>query len=265
MNAALIVGVNEVDAGRYGRPMPTLRSAERDAMAMAHFLRNEKRFDTGTPMLGRMATLDAVIAQLQWAARRLVNPNDVFVMYFAGHGSQVPDPTWSERDGKNETFCLYDGELIDHALYVALAAFRPKVKVLVVTDCCHSGADELWESPRKPLPREVAARTLPRELALDAYRSLAFSCNMQPRLRPGERQRILSADVELLAACRESELAFEGPELGYFTDALLQVWARHKELPFAELESRVDLKTPNCQTPNCAPLSRPGRFTHMPF
>jgi len=261
---ALIIGINEVDIGRYGSPMSALRTAERDALAMEESLRKHG-FDTGDPLLGSMATLDAALAQLQWSAQTYANPGDVFVLYFAGHGSQVPDPTWSERDGRNETFCLYDGELIDHALYVALAAFRPGVRVLVITDCCHSGADELWNNPRVPSPLLGTARTLTREESDEAFRRLAVPCNVQPRLRPGERARILSADVELIAACRESELAFEGPTLGYFTDALLQVWQAMPGLSFEALEREVNSRTPGCQTPTCESLSLPGQFTHMPF
>lgn len=266
MRGALILGVNAVDPGLYGVAPPPLRAAEYDAWAMSDFARS-RGFNvvSGEPLLGNQATRVSLSSYLSYGARELSQPGDVFLLYFAGHGSQVPDPSWSEWDGRNETWCLYDGEVIDHALYIALADFQPGVQVLVVSDCCYSGASELWESPRALPPPGALARGLPTTLADEAYKHLALSCNLQPRLQRGERERILRADVELIGACAENELAFEGPQLGWFTDALLQVWEAKPGLSFKELSREVDQRTPDCQTPFCAPLSLPWQVEAMPF
>ncbi len=266
MRGALTLGVNAVNPGLYGVAPPQLRAAERDAWEVADFLRaKDFNIQSGGPVLGDRATRDLLLHNLAHAARTYSSPGDVFVLFFAGHGSQVPDPSWSERDGKNETWCLYDGEIIDHALYIALAEFQPGVEVLVIADCCHSGAADVWESPRVLPPTGAPARGFSPTTALEAYRALASSCDLQPRLRPGERQQILRANVELIAACGESELAFEGPRLGWFTDALLQVWEKQPMLPFADLAHEVNLRTPRVQTPFCSPLSLSWANGRMPF
>jgi metacaspase-1 len=43
-------------------------------------------------------------------------------------------------DKKDETWCLYDGELIDDELYNELGGFAAGVRVLVLSDGCHSGS-----------------------------------------------------------------------------------------------------------------------------
>jgi hypothetical protein len=112
-SCALTIGVDRVDATRYGIPLPAMRCSERDAFDVARLL-EDRRFRTHH-RLAHEATLDLVSEDLRLAAAQL-RPGETFVLYFAGHGSQVPDPTFSEADGRNETWCLYDGQLVDRVL-----------------------------------------------------------------------------------------------------------------------------------------------------
>ena len=48
-----------------------------------------------------------------------MQPDDTFVMFYSGHGGQVPrrgGPTASDPDGLDETLALYDGSLLDDEL-----------------------------------------------------------------------------------------------------------------------------------------------------
>ena len=89
-------------------------------------------------LLTRSATRRAVLAGIASAAGAL-RSGDIFLLTYSGHGGQVPDRDHDEPDLQDETWCLYDGELIDDEIYQALARFKAGVRVLVLSDSCHSG------------------------------------------------------------------------------------------------------------------------------
>src|SRR4030095_3708620 len=89
-------------------------------------------------LLPRSATRRAVLAGIARAAAAL-RSGDFFLLTYSGHGGQVPDRNHDEPAFKAETWCLYDGELIDDEINRALARFKAGVRVLVLSDSCHSG------------------------------------------------------------------------------------------------------------------------------
>jgi metacaspase-1 len=69
-----------------------------------------------------------VVADIKTATAKL-KPNDIFFLSYSGHGGQVPNTGNDfEPDGFDETWCLYDGELIDDELYTALKQFVKGVR-----------------------------------------------------------------------------------------------------------------------------------------
>lgn len=88
-----------------------------------------------------------VLSALTWCAEEWVEEGDLFIFFYAGHGSQGEDSQFfgDEADGKDETLVLMqpDGsrdDLYDDALVAPLAAFDDSVPILCLTDCCHSGS-----------------------------------------------------------------------------------------------------------------------------
>jgi hypothetical protein len=67
----------------------------------------------------------------------MLYPGDLFLISYSGHGSQVPDP--SEPDQRSETWVLWNRQLIDDELYALWGRFRPGVRILLISDSCHSG------------------------------------------------------------------------------------------------------------------------------
>ena len=65
---------------------------------------------------------------------------DLFLLTYSGHGSQVPDKNGDEPDQLDETWVLYDRQLVDDELYSLWAKFRPGVRIFVLSDSCHSGS-----------------------------------------------------------------------------------------------------------------------------
>lgn len=73
----------------------------------------------------------------QYALR--AKAGDTVCIAYSGHGNNVTDVTGDENDGMDETWVLWDGELIDDNLWTILKRFKPGVRVLMFSDSCHSG------------------------------------------------------------------------------------------------------------------------------
>jgi len=69
---------------------------------------------------------------------------DLVVVQYSGHGSFVPDMDSDEPDGTDECLCPYDvrekGPITDDELFDLYSAKQPDVKLLMISDSCHSGS-----------------------------------------------------------------------------------------------------------------------------
>ncbi|MFT4796796.1 MAG: hypothetical protein ACJAYE_002985 [Candidatus Azotimanducaceae bacterium] len=178
------------------------------------------------------ATRSAVIKGVRAVAAELT-AGDIFFLSYSGHGGQVRDVNFDEADGADETWCLFDGQLIDDELNVLWQTFDPLVRILVLSDSCHSGT----------VTRNQPQVTMPSgELALKLYGTESPSFRYMPRVEAqrtyGQNaqfydgiQRGLSTSqtgegpmVLLISGCRDDQLSVEGWDHGLFTSALLEVW-----------------------------------------
>ena len=62
------------------------------------------------------------------------------MLSYSGHGGQLPDLNDDEPDQEDETWCLYDGQVVDDELNELYSQFRQGVRILVFSDSCHSGS-----------------------------------------------------------------------------------------------------------------------------
>jgi len=74
--------------------------------------------------------------------------DDYFIFYYSGHGTSMHDEDGDEDDGKDEAFCFVDaaGQLSadtfmtdDEFATAVVEATSEEVRILILTDCCHSG------------------------------------------------------------------------------------------------------------------------------
>jgi hypothetical protein len=70
--------------------------------------------------------------------------NDSLVITFSGHGTYQPDTDGDEVDGLDEGLCPYDlqtngAALIDDEIKALFATRKPGVRIVLLTDSCHSG------------------------------------------------------------------------------------------------------------------------------
>nr|WP_304521779.1 caspase family protein [Bacillus toyonensis] len=61
-----------------------------------------------------------------------------FFVSYSGRGGQNRKRN-DETDGFDETRCLYDGQFTDDELYSLWHLFKEDVRIIVLSDSCHSG------------------------------------------------------------------------------------------------------------------------------
>ena len=88
-----------------------------------------------TTLLTKEATRERVIKTIRKASRTLKS-GDIFMLSYSGHGGQLPDRNEDEADAMDETWCLYDGELVDDEMYSLYGGFALGVRILVFSDSC---------------------------------------------------------------------------------------------------------------------------------
>jgi len=134
------IGLNELDERHYQG-----RFALAGCLGDAHAMRDLAAAAGFEPHLitGPAATAAAVLHAID-AARARVGGDGIVLITYSGHGGRVRDlgdePGDGDKgDGWDETWCLYDRELVDDELYACWGGFAPGARVLVVSDSCHSG------------------------------------------------------------------------------------------------------------------------------
>lgn len=112
-----------------------------DAVKIVEALRNQGLTTPEREILltDARATRGAITQALQRVARE-IQPNDVFVFFYSGHGGQAQgqsrDP--QELDGVDEYLAVYDGQLLDDEMGRLINAIRSRT-TLFTLDACFSG------------------------------------------------------------------------------------------------------------------------------
>jgi hypothetical protein len=257
---SLHIGLNSVDPKHYGGWDGPLKACEADAEDMAK-LAKDGGFSS-TLLLTRKATRDAVIAGIKAAAKKL-KTGDLFFLTYSGHGGQVPDKNGDEPDLEDETWCLFDGELIDDELWELWAGFDKDVRVLVLSDSCHSGTvvraayDELTRAgiTKAPVSRAnghdtPVFRAMPDDVALRTYRdNQKFYDKLAAQLP--DKPSPVNANIRLISGCQDNQLSQDGAFNGLFTGTLLRVWNNGKfQGVYNDFHQEILKRMPPTQSPN---------------
>jgi len=198
-------------------------------------------------LLTQQATSGALRdAMLDFAEK--LQPGDILFLSYSGHGGQVPDLDGDEEsDGLDETWCLYDRMLIDDELFKLFSRFAAGIRIIMLSDSCHSGSVARNMMTRRgvsfdELPRiargavEMLApdgqglkgfnrvRLAPPEKTLAAYmKNESLYRSLQAAAFGAEQERC-DAGVILISGCQDNELSWDGEANGLFTLTLKHVW-----------------------------------------
>lgn len=284
---SLHIGLNSVDPASYEGWSGPLDACEADARDLTALARQEG-FAASVTLLTKEATRARVLAELARAVAA-AKPGDLFVLSFSGHGGQVRDLNRDEIDGLDETWCLFDGQLVDDELYLELARFVPGVRVLVLSDSCHSGT-VTRAAARGAMETAYATaikdKRRPRMMPPDVERTVRMAQRarydkiqqqvataseregfVDPDVALGRvpvgmlpatgRLKPLRAEVLLLSGCQDNEVSLDGDRNGAFTEALLATWdgGRFKGDLRAFHKAIKDAMLPT-QMPNFYPLGK---------
>jgi metacaspase-1 len=273
------IGLNSVSGTAYGGWTGELAACEFDAGDMAALAKTSGM--RSTLLLTKKATRGAVLKGIRSAAKAL-RAGDLFFLTYSGHGGQVPDVTGEEADKKDETWCLYDGQLIDDELYAELAAFKAGVRVLVLSDSCHSGTVTRVAPVPGALP-DLRPKWMPTAVAMRTYREhQAFYDKLQ---RDVEKRagKVVDPDaalsnvavssrltaivkrfrpaVILISGCQDNQTSMDGDHNGAFTEQLLKVWSDGVFTgSYALFHKRILARMPHTQSPNLFTLGPAGKF-----
>ncbi len=259
---SLHIGLNSVDPAGYGGWPGTLNACENDARDM-EAIASARGFTTKV-LLTKDATSTNVVNFLKSVAKQLVKGDELFLTY-SGHGGQVPDKNGDEAsDGLDETWCLYDRQLVDDELYAFWALFAKGVRILMLSDSCHSGSvskavmSVLAGGPQIPI-RDVAAvdysafrvKAIPPENLDPAYKAQQKVYDkIQKKFTSAEKTPV-SATVVLISGCQDNQTSLDGAKNGLFTEKLLNVWNNGTfKGTLKSFHKAIVAQMPFTQTPN---------------
>jgi hypothetical protein len=226
---ALCIGIND-----YPGTGSDLAGCVNDAHDWAAALR-ARGFEVGR-LLDRQATGAAIrraIGALVSGAAR----GDTVLIQFSGHGSFVPDVDGDEPDGTDECICPWDvsakGPITDDELFELYSARERGVKVIAISDSCHSGTVARFAPITTPPPargrRGMRAAVL-RETVRFLPPAVFLPRREATKLGVRRARRRASAPGRyaalLLAGCQDTEYSydawFRGRPNGAFTFVALR-------------------------------------------
>lgn len=271
------IGLNSVDPDQYGGWSGDLAACEFDAVDMES-IASDAGFET-TLLLTQQATSAAILDALGTAAEQL-GSGDTLLLTYSGHGGQIPDTNGDEGDEQDETWVLYDRQVLDDELHAAYSAFTAGVRVAVLSDSCHSGTVTRVGPPSASgaaasvapslSPGAVGARSraMPAALAQrDFLRRRAVYEGLRGQDSAVEPDTI-AASVVLISGCQDNQLSLDGTHNGLFTATLLTVWNGGQfRGGYRRLRNRIVARMPETQTPNFYTIGNvdPQFLSNKPF
>lgn len=199
----LCVGLKEVDPAAYGGYPQPCPGCDLDATDFANVL---TAAGVQTTLLSdSAATRDGVVRAMRGAAGTL-RPGDLFVMSVAGHGARE-SIKGKTGDEVHESWCLWDGKLLDSEIVSVVRGFAPGVRIVMINDQCHSGG-----------------------IFNECARGLAVGGILRGLLGGGSSLPMLIQ----FAACRADEASIGYPIGGTWTTALLKVLAVDRKISWLD-------------------------------
>jgi hypothetical protein len=232
-------------------------------------------------LLDQVATRSNVLHRLH-SMVAVLQPNDTMVFTFSGHGTQVPDENSDEPDGLDECLCCYDskfgGLIYDDEIWKIFRSKKPGVKIVMISDSCHSGtvarkmgARPLLLDPDKQNGPPIARRKYVPYQVLE----MAGCMPRGPELDPAARQMLseeggwlkesVGSDkvpwpLLLLSGCQDNEYSYDA-EINHRPNGALTAYAIStynnlpKDVTYRQWFTEIRSKLPNLyypQTPRMA-------------
>lgn len=169
------------------------------------------------------ATAENVRNEIRRAAK-VLKSGDIFFLTYAGHGGQVPDRSKDEKDDRlDETWCLFNRQFLDDEQYALYSEFEPGVRILILSDSCHSGSVSRG-GPLRPPKQSPTARAMPPESVRPIYIARRKEYDQIQDDIPQTRPENVKAVIRLISACKDKQEADGDSFNGFFTRAVMDIW-----------------------------------------
>jgi metacaspase-1 len=249
------IGLNELNKDHYEDNFDPLNFCETDAENMADIAHNAGF--TKIKLLAGRPRADAVIKAITDAAIKpseKLGDGDILLVTFSGHGSEVPDEDGNEPFGVDQTWCLFDRQIIDDELARLWTLFDAGVRILFISDSCHSGTvaefsfssniffEEKISSKRGSESKLVVSESYEARLTLreDKIRRLNGMVFQESVYRPiiddlkkelkktgaSSFKELIKASVISITACQDRQDALERDGNGIFTGSLKHILSK---------------------------------------
>jgi hypothetical protein len=213
---ALLIGVNRYPklSSRY-----QLNGCVNDVELMAGILENNFGFphDQIAVLKDEQATRQDILQAMDDLVEKVAD-DDVVVIHYSGHGSQMTDRENDEADGRDETIVPSDSgrgsqpnrDITDDEIYLRLLPLAHTTPyVTLIFDCCHSGTitrdvfgtNSRWVEPDLRPAAELPPSPIPADRAAELQQTTRD-------LGPSGWLPIAQRYV-LLAGCRDEESSYE--------------------------------------------------------
>ena len=158
---ALLIGINYA-----GKESP-LRGCHNDVYAIQELLQETYGCVSFMVLLDGPSAIQPTAKNIRKGLKWLLEeskPGDKLFLHYSGHGSQVPDLSGDEEDGKDETLVPIDFDwerpethITDDELKKQFQKLRKGSQLTVLFDCCHSGT--LADLKLVEIPKPERARS----------------------------------------------------------------------------------------------------------
>jgi hypothetical protein len=281
------IGLNHVDPNAYGGWDGALSGCINDATDMKAIA--DTLGYSSQMLIDSDATGDTVVEKIGSAAQTLKS-GDILLITYSGHGGSVNDVNGDEEDGKDETWALWDRQLIDDELYALWGQFAAGVRIVILSDSCHSGTmarliaayAELKVQATRPMPSATTRETLYALEGLLVARPSKAKTRLGTRTATPERVRLVPSDVRvllqkehakeyaarqwvagpseraaigasvlLISGCQDDQVSADGTANGLFTQTLKAVWNDGLfEGSYRDFHQQIVAEMPANQVPN---------------
>lgn len=192
-----------------------LKGCVNDAKNWSQLLQNKYGFTIVDTLLDRKATKVAVYHAIKKLVKQ-AKDGDILVITYSGHGTNVRDTSRDEADGRDEAWCMYDGNLIDDDIKKLIAGLPSGVKLTVISDSCHSGTVTrafMEATNAGEYDEYIKARYMPPEDDIEA-----FAISSMPLEKAVFEPRSGMKEI-LISGCKSTEYSYDARINGQATGA----------------------------------------------
>ncbi len=201
---ALLVGINE-----YLSPtIQDLAGCLNDVEDMKNLLIGKFEFPVENilALTNEKATRDAIVKAFQDHLIAKAEADDIVIFYYGGHGSQMPDSSGDEIDGRDETIVPHDSrqgnifDISDDEINGLLHRLSQKTQnITFIFDSCHSGTSTRAAGLARDIPADDRVPPPPPDYALSTRGVSEGENDLRPE----------NLNYVLISGCTSGESSYE--------------------------------------------------------